>query len=310
MKAAISGSYSKFYEEVQRDIQQFKDCGAEVLSPKGGIIASHIEGFVALQNDLIRRIDKVPESMLSQAMRVIENSHLRAIRESDLLWLVTRNGYFGISSAFEIGWALAHNVPVYYSAKEQKNIEEPIIRCYASPAKSIEYLVNNFDSFSSRKVNPEISGILLNRFSGASAGYDGVAVGGVVVDSSGKILVVKTGTWGEQYTLVGGRLNSRESLDNSLRNSVKEQIGVECEIGELVCAFREIPDSGFYVSNSSRIFIDNIVKIKERIRLSSRLRGYELRHPKDMLKLDIEPNARKTLITCIDKVACYEQTSI
>lgn len=305
LKATISGSYRKFHEELEDAIQAFKDCNVEVLSPKSGKIVSHIDGFVALEGDLITRIDMIADNYLSEAMKTIENSHLRAIQSSDLLWLVIRDGYFGESTAFEIGWALSHNIPVYYSSKEYDNVKEPIIKCYATPVKSIEFLVNNFNPLTAPKVDPAVSRRLLYNLSGTTEkqDYEGVAVGGVITNDKGEILVVKTGTWGEQYTLVGGRIKKRANLGDSLKAIVKEQIGVDCEIGKIICAFNELPDSGFYVPDSSRIFIDSVVRISDEVKLNKRLDGYEFKSPKKILKLAIEKNAWKTLITYLNKVA-------
>lgn len=308
LKATVSGSFQKFYQEVGEAIYALKDCGVEVLSPKSGRIVSHIDGFVTVEGDLVRRIDQIPEGYLQEAIRAIEDSHLKAIQGSDFLWVVIRNGYFGVSTAFEMGWAVGHNVPIYYSMKEFGNVREPIIRCYATPVDSIEELAWNFNPEEALIVSPEASRRLLHglaRKTEPARDYQGVAVGGVIVDFSKEyrqgeprdVLLVKTRTWGGRYTLVGGRVEEGEDLTASLERTVRKQTGLKANVGDTVCAFRELADSGFYRPRPRRAFVDSVVGVESRdIELDETLLDYFWASPEEAAKDSrIEDNARKTM---------------
>lgn len=303
----ISGSYRKFPEEIGQALEAFRDLGVTVLSPRSATIVSSIDGFVSLKDDLVQRINDLSESNITNAIKLIENSHLQAIQQSDALWIVIPQGYCGIATAFEIGWALAHNVPVFYDAKHSKDIKEPIIKAYAHPTKSIEYLVNNF--YSMPQVDPVVSryfmkSILLARTT--DAGFNAnVAVGPVIVDHSKRyrskqkrdILLVRTHKWNGRFSIVGGRIKRGEQLINAFQRIVTQQTDLDGSLGDDVCVFDEIQDSGFYERGTSRIFIDRVVKARNRkIRLDERAQEY-LWIPPDIAlqELDIEPNARRTI---------------
>jgi nucleoside 2-deoxyribosyltransferase len=47
----------------------------------------------------------------------IEKHHLRAISQSDFLWIHAPDGYIGTSTALEIGYALALQTPIFSSVE-------------------------------------------------------------------------------------------------------------------------------------------------------------------------------------------------
>ena len=287
MKVTISGSYRKFPEELDRSLEAFRDCGVEVLSPKSAhIISSLDDHFVILQGDDIIGADPVSE------MRTVENNHLRAIQSSDLLWLMLP-GYCGPATAFEVGWALAHDIPVFYSGQQ---VQEPIIKCYARPVQSIEHLVNTFDS-AQCYVDPAVSRLFARKLFSHHYLNATIAVGGVVEDDKGNVLLVKTGTWGDQFTLVGGRITEGAGLINSLAWEVKHQLGLDGYVMKNICAFQELPNAGFYLPETNRIFIDYAVRVENAdVSLGGRVQDYVCMPPRVALRdVPIEPNARKTL---------------
>ena len=113
----ISGSYRKFIDEVGLALESFRNAGVTVLSPKSASILSSVDGFVSLRGDPIPRIDLVADDRFIEAMTLIENSHLHAIQQSDALWVVLPTNYCGAATALEVGWALAHRVPVFFDAR-------------------------------------------------------------------------------------------------------------------------------------------------------------------------------------------------
>ncbi len=308
----ISGSYRKFPEELASAIEAFRDLGVTVLSPHSATILSSLNDFVSLQGDIVERIDGAGESNIRKAMTLVENSHLKSIQRSDALWAIVPEGYCGVATAFEIGWALAHSVPVFYDTKYAARVREPVLQMYAVPINGIEYLVHHFESMP--RVDPAVARqfvhALRTPIMNRETYKDDVAVGSVIVDYSRKyrcgqerdILLVRTHKWGGKFSLVGDRLRPGEKLHAALVRTVSEQTKLEGVVRHDVCAFDELPDSGYYIPRAARIFVDKVVGVRSRrVVLDHRAQDHIWVPPSLALRdLDMEPNARQT-------VSLYEQ---
>ena len=340
----ISGSYRKFIDEVAFALDSFRNAGVTVLSPKSASILSSVDGFVSLRGDPILRIDLIADDRFIEAMTLIENSHLHAIQQSDALWVVLPTNYCGAATALEIGWALAHRVPVFYDARYSQHIKEPIIKSYATPVQGIDHLIKNFHSmpsvdllvsryFTQQLLFPSPSRRRSDTYVDSSSqpyrnqsyrnesypnppNYSGfnavIAVGPLIVNSqtndpetlrSAPLLFVKTHKWSGRYSIVGGRIKHHEPLTEAFSRVTLEQTGLEGALGETICAFNEIPDSGYFQPESRRIFIDNMVAVSShQVRLDSRAQEYVWIPPNEALReLDLEPNARKTIEIYIER---------
>lgn len=104
LSIVISGSFRKYYSDIRGMITRFETLGVQVLSPKHSEVVNPGDDFVLLETDE------------STCLERVERAHLSAIRQADALYLYNPDGYIGLSSAMEIGWALAFGKPVY--AKE------------------------------------------------------------------------------------------------------------------------------------------------------------------------------------------------
>ena len=311
-RVVISGSFRKFQDVLASTLQEFKDLGTEVLSPPSATIISTFEGFVSLKGDLVSRIDNLAEQNISQVITQVENSHLKAVQDADLLWLILPQGYCGVATAFEIGWAIAHKIPVYTFEKDWFVSKEPIVRAYVTPISSIAYLVKEFDGATCPRHHPFIGGIIMDYVAKQACpslqkntGNATIAVGAMIVDYSKRyaagevrdVLLVETEKWGGRLSIVGGRLEQGEKLLNGLTRQVREQTGLDGDVAELVCAFDELPDGGYWISSTQRVFIDRVVKTSRRnIQLDHRATRAVWMNPYEALALDnVEPNARTTL---------------
>jgi len=117
----ISGSFNKDLDEIRKKAHQFQREGVEVLSPKLSRVISLHEGFVKLEED-------------KGTPGEIESRHLEAISRSDFLYIVNPTGYVGRSVAFEIGYALSKNVPVYSLERP----EDVVLSFFVKPEKRID----------------------------------------------------------------------------------------------------------------------------------------------------------------------------
>lgn len=105
IKVVISGSFRQHYEGICDVIRSFEQLGIEVLSPKSSNMLNPDEEFVFLETDETR------------CPIELEQRHLDAICKADALYLFNPDGYVGLSSGMEVGWAFALRIPVY--AKEE-----------------------------------------------------------------------------------------------------------------------------------------------------------------------------------------------
>jgi len=241
-------------------------------------------------------------------MRQIEDSHLRSILKSDFVWITAPDGKLGPSTAFEIGYAIAHGVPVYTSTNTSRNSKEPIIGMYAKPVRNIATLIKEFNPFDAYRVDPSIGRQLMYKVTGQTqptSTNHAIAVGAMIVDHSRRrrrgqehdILLVETYKWKGRFSIVGGKVKQGEKLDVALKREVSNQTNLACGIGDRVCAFDEFEGGGYYRPGNSRIFIDSVVKVNNRrVELNHEAQSHIWLPPSIALRdLDIEPNARKTV---------------
>ena len=106
ISATISGSFKRDLDEIRKKIHEFQQEGVDVLSPKSSRAVSLNGEFVKLEED-------------KGTPGEIESRHLEAISRSDFLYIVNPGGYIGRSVAFEIGYALSRNIPIYSLEKPE-----------------------------------------------------------------------------------------------------------------------------------------------------------------------------------------------
>jgi len=109
-----------------------------------------------------------------------------------------------------------------------------------------------------------------------------------------EILLVKTHKWGGQYSMVGGKVKRNERLEQALIREVREENGLQSEVGRHICTFDQIKNSGYYLSGIQHIFVDNVVTVpSKRVRLNDEAQDYIWIPAKEALRtLPLEPNAR------------------
>lgn len=100
-KVTISGSFRKFYQQITQAMIVFSDRQISVLSPAQSKIINPGDEFVVFESDE------------SNDVKTLEDKHLQAIRNSDILYIVNPGGYVGKSAIFEMGYAVALGKPIF-----------------------------------------------------------------------------------------------------------------------------------------------------------------------------------------------------
>jgi hypothetical protein len=101
MRATVSGSFRRHMSAIYDAVIELAERGLDVLSPADPRIVDQIGDFVFVASDKVRSI------------KMVQDRHLECIRASDFLWLVAPDGYVGQSASMEIGYAVAHEIPVF-----------------------------------------------------------------------------------------------------------------------------------------------------------------------------------------------------
>ncbi|MEK7649994.1 MAG: NUDIX domain-containing protein [Patescibacteria group bacterium] len=129
-----------------------------------------------------------------------------------------------------------------------------------------------------------------------------VAVGGIIEYTNTRkrekeILLVKTHKWGGRFSVVGGKVRRNERIEDALRREIREETGLKSSVGEHICTFDQIRNSGYYQSGTQHVFVDKVVRVSsKRVQLNEEAQGYIWIPVKNALKeLPIEPNAKHTL---------------
>lgn len=101
LSATVSGSFHRHMTAVCETVRTLTDAGVRVLSPSDPRIVDEIGPFLFVASDRHRSV------------RLVQDRHLDAIRNSDFLLLVCPDGYVGQSASLELGFAIGLEVPIF-----------------------------------------------------------------------------------------------------------------------------------------------------------------------------------------------------
>jgi nucleoside 2-deoxyribosyltransferase len=121
VRAVLSGSFHKDREGLQRAYDELVTCGCQVLSP-------HRLDFDGEEIIFVR--DRAEQETPAE---ILERHHLLSIKQADFLWVHAPDGRVGVSTAFEIGYALANGIPIFSNGV----LDEPNVQPFIRTAKSV-----------------------------------------------------------------------------------------------------------------------------------------------------------------------------
>jgi nucleoside 2-deoxyribosyltransferase len=104
-RVTVSGSFTRHQSSLLATMEDMHRHDVAVLSPNSGEIDGIDKGFAYLKGDPSR--DK----------KWTEDRHIEALRHSDFMWIINPDGYLGLSTAFEMGFARALGVPIFGASK-------------------------------------------------------------------------------------------------------------------------------------------------------------------------------------------------
>lgn len=290
-RCVIHGSFSKHFSEIVRVSKLFEDAGIEVLAPKHSEIISFKDGFALFEDEQ----DKDP-----RLIELLYLDNLRKLGTNGFSYFVNPDGYIGKSASYELGIAQATNVKCFFSHKLSDHPAYIQAKSVWSAENLCQY-IKDFNRLPIREIRQNEK-LIHKMWENFLVPGSIVATGAIIEHENrrGKnreILLVKTHKWGNRYSIVGGKVRRNERLESALLREVKEETGLNANIGKHICTFDQIKNSGYYNSAVQHIFVDNVVTVKsKRVKLNYEAQDYIWALPSEALRqLDIEPNARKTL---------------
>jgi hypothetical protein len=142
LRVTVSGSFHRHLHAITRAVYELTDLGIRVISPADPRIVEELGAFRFVASDQFRSI------------RLVQDRHLDSIRASNFIWLVAPDGYVGQSASMEIGFAAAHNVPVF----SVDAVFDLTLREYVRRVDNIAACVRDIEIVRS----PRIEGLLIN----------------------------------------------------------------------------------------------------------------------------------------------------
>lgn len=128
IRATLSGSFHRDTEGMNRSYRELIRNQCQVLSPRRLDFINPSALFVK------HRVEESDDEM------TIEKHHLQAIEQSDFLWIHAPEGYIGVSTALEIGFAYAHRIPIFAQELPDDVTLKHFIRKVPSVFSAIEQL--------------------------------------------------------------------------------------------------------------------------------------------------------------------------
>ncbi len=121
-------------------------------------------------------------------------------------------------------------------------------------------------------------------------------VGALIVNNEGKILLAKSHKWFDSYTLPGGHIEIGETIVDAVRREVKEEVGLEVEVVEMLLIQEAIFADEFY-KKKHFIFIDFYCKSEDQqVKLDrEEIQDYIWVYPGAAFNLKLDSFTRKTL---------------
>lgn len=292
IKCIIHGSFSKHFADIREANNLFQAAGIEVLAPKQGELVAENNGFALFEDE----IDQDP-----RLIELIYLHNLKRLGREGFSYFVNPDGNIGKSTSYELGIAQLTNTRTFFS---HKLTDHPayVHKNSIWSAKGLADYVSTYNSLPVPKVYRN-ERIIHKLWEDLMVPGSVVAAGAIIehqprnTHQEKEILLVKTHKWGNRYSIVGGKVRRNERLQEALLREVKEETGLNAEVGKHIVTFDQIKNSGYYRAGVQHIFVDNVVGVKsKRVVLNEEAQDYVWALPNEALsQLDIEPNARETI---------------
>lgn len=128
MKSVVICGSSRFAEEIREFAKELKDLGALVYEPH--LYRSHPEANWDAAKDFDKKFMALG----------LTHDHFYKMRLADVIYIFNKDGYAGVSTNMEIGYAVALNKPIYAFAEDDSEICRKVL--FSKIIKTPEDLIN------------------------------------------------------------------------------------------------------------------------------------------------------------------------
>lgn len=125
--------------------------------------------------------------------------------------------------------------------------------------------------------------------------YPEPTVGALVFNPEGKVLLLKSRKWRDNYVIPGGHIELGETMEGALQREVKEETGLDVHDIEFVSLQEFIFDEAFWEKRHF-LFMDFVCKTDSmEVKLDSESQGYVWVSLEDALDLPLDPYTRRLI---------------
>ena len=125
--------------------------------------------------------------------------------------------------------------------------------------------------------------------------YPEPTVGALILNNEGKILLVKTYKWKNQYIIPGGHVEVGETMEQALKREIKEETNLDISDLKFLCVKENIFGKEYHkkkhfiwLTFSCRANSDNVT-------LNGEAQDYKWVNPEEALKLPIDSYSRSLI---------------
>lgn len=290
-RCVIHGSFRKHFADVMHAYDDFTDADIEVVAPKKSDIVGFDGNFALFDGE---------EGMDPRLIELLYLQNLKKLGQGGFSYFVNPEGYVGKTASYELGIAQVTNVPCYFAHRLDDHPAYYHKNSVWSPENLARFIIEN-NALPSPIIAPnerKIHELWTDLMVPGSVVATGAIIEHIDERPGGQrdILLVKTHKWGGRYSMVGGKVKRNERLDVAMLRELKEETGLEGRIGQHICTFDQIKNSGYYMP-TQHIFVDNVVHVASRnIVLNEEAQDYIwMPATQALAELPIEPNARHTI---------------
>jgi nucleoside triphosphatase len=125
--------------------------------------------------------------------------------------------------------------------------------------------------------------------------YPEPTVGALIFNPEGKIFLMRSHKWNDQYCIPGGHIELGERIEEAVIREVKEETGLDVYDLEYICLQEFIYDESFYEKRHF-IFFDYACKTdSSEVTLNEEAESYVWVSLEEALGLSVESYTRRTL---------------
>lgn len=133
--------------------------------------------------------------------------------------------------------------------------------------------------------------------------YPEPTVGAMIFSPQGKLFLMRSHKWRDQYVIPGGHIEVGESIEQALRREIKEETGLDIDNIEFIGFQEFILDDAFWAKRHFIFFDYACTTESVQVTLNDEAQEYAWVPLEEALDWPVEPYTRSTIQTYIQQHA-------